>query len=580
MNYLIWKSINSKDIKGLLISELPPITKPKMRVQETKIDGVDGSIIEELGFESYNKKVVIGLSKDFDIDEVIEYFNGEGQVIFSNEPDKYYNAKIIDQIDYERLLRFRTAIVTFRVQPFKYEYQEEEKTLDINIAKGQTATINGAKIINLSVEGKTVQNGNPTPETPIAIESITGKEEDTLEGKWIKVKVTNENNTQEKDVLIDMKNKNLFDNNFRQGTINDETVSNRLYTTQELKLESQYTYTLKTNLDTNIYRYAVHLNETPEANEFFYNSNWLTSKTFQFSPEKDGYLGILISRKDNGNIATTDLEDVEFKICKCLYTEEYHELNSLGDVKDLVVISKGKILLKKYTKRMIFDSTLDGWGASSKGTPNFFYRYRYLPNFKFNDKNPNYKCNMLEFSIIGASTTGTGIYILENGEMRLRFGTEKELAEVLRAFDTNPLEVVYELKEPEIYELGTVDDFYFDNETNNFTVNVDTDIVVKYTDDIFKIENIGNYIAKPKIQIMGLGTIEFILNDNKIFRYTFPDGEDTVVIDSQKQDAYLGTILKNRNMSGEFPILQKGENIITWDGVIEDIKVSQKSRWI
>ena len=182
MNYLIWKSINSKDIKGLLISELPPITKPKMRVQETKIDGVDGSIIEELGFESYNKKVVIGLSKDFDIDEVIEYFNGEGQVIFSNEPDKYYNAKIIDQIDYERLLRFRTAIVTFRVQPFKYEYQEEEKTLDINIAKGQTATINGAKIINLSVEGKTVQNGNPTPETPIAIESITGKEEDTDRG--------------------------------------------------------------------------------------------------------------------------------------------------------------------------------------------------------------------------------------------------------------------------------------------------------------------------------------------------------------------------------------------------------------
>lgn len=232
MNKIIWKDIDSTTIKGLIISELPPITKPRMRVQETAIDGVDGSIIEELGYESYDKSIKIGLTRNFDIDEVIKYFTGEGNVVFSNEPNKYYKAKIIEQIDYERLLRFREAIVKFRVQPFKYEYQEE--------------------IIN------------------------------------------------------------------------------------------------------------------------------------------------------------TPIEDI-------------------------------------------------------------------------------------------------------------------------------------------------------------------TEIIV---------ENKGNYISKPIIKIMGSGTVVFTINGNALFNYTFPDGEDTVIIDAQKQDAYLGTVLKNRNMSGEFPVLEVGENIITWEGAISNIEISSKSRWL
>lgn len=129
MNYVIWKNKDSRTIKGLLISELPPISKPKMRVQETAIDGVDGSIIEELGYETYNKTLQIGLTRDFDMDEVIKYFTGEGNITFSNEPDKYYKAKIIEQMDYERLLRFRTATIKFKVQPFKYKLNEETTVL-------------------------------------------------------------------------------------------------------------------------------------------------------------------------------------------------------------------------------------------------------------------------------------------------------------------------------------------------------------------------------------------------------------------------------------------------------------------
>lgn len=128
---IIWRGVNSDDINGLIVCELPPITKPKMKVKETHIDGVDGSIFEELGYESYDKTVSIGLKGNYDIDEVIDYFSGEGQVVFGNEPDKFYNARIVGQIDYQKLLRFRTANIRFRVQPFKYSNEEGKKTFDI-----------------------------------------------------------------------------------------------------------------------------------------------------------------------------------------------------------------------------------------------------------------------------------------------------------------------------------------------------------------------------------------------------------------------------------------------------------------
>ena len=127
MNYIIWNKKDSRDIKGLLICELPFVTKPKMRAKETVIDGVDGSLIEELGYESYNKSITVGLKIGADIDKISEFFSGNGEVVFSNEPDKYYKATIVNNIDYQRLLRYRVAQVTFRVQPFKYDYFEAER---------------------------------------------------------------------------------------------------------------------------------------------------------------------------------------------------------------------------------------------------------------------------------------------------------------------------------------------------------------------------------------------------------------------------------------------------------------------
>jgi phage-related protein len=128
MNYVILNGKKSTLIKGLMIQSLPPITKPSIRTKVETIDGRDGDIVTKLGYAAYDKPMPIGLFGDYDIDEVVEYFNTEGVVIFSNEPDKFYKYQILQPINFERLIRFKTATVVFHVQPFKFSTMSETLT--------------------------------------------------------------------------------------------------------------------------------------------------------------------------------------------------------------------------------------------------------------------------------------------------------------------------------------------------------------------------------------------------------------------------------------------------------------------
>lgn len=142
--------INSNTIEGLLIQNLPPISKPLMRTQIEEIDGRDGDVITKLGFSAYNKEITIGLYGDFDINQIIQYFTSQGTVVFSNEPDKYYYYQIIDQIDFERLIRYRTATVTMHCQPFKYSTTEGTQVFDnssnLLTIPNSTTTTNGVTV--------------------------------------------------------------------------------------------------------------------------------------------------------------------------------------------------------------------------------------------------------------------------------------------------------------------------------------------------------------------------------------------------------------------------------------------------
>lgn len=185
MTKIIWKNIDSETIPGLIITNIPPITKPKMKTSITKIDGRDGDIIEELGYESYTKSIGIGLARNYDIDRVMKYFTGAGELIISDESDKVYKAQIIEKIDYEKLIRFKTAVVKFYTQPYKYLKDEKSIILDINnetslkitnvgLEKSKPIiTLEGTGTVEISLNGFNLfKYVFPENETKVVIDSL------------------------------------------------------------------------------------------------------------------------------------------------------------------------------------------------------------------------------------------------------------------------------------------------------------------------------------------------------------------------------------------------------------------------
>lgn len=130
MNYCIINDKDSRDINGLLIQSLPSISKPLIRTQVEQIDGRDGDIVTKLGYSAYDKEMTIALRGNYDVDQAIKFFDSEGIVCFSNEVDKFYRFQIINQIDFERLIRYKTAKVVFHVQPFKFSYVDRKCVLN------------------------------------------------------------------------------------------------------------------------------------------------------------------------------------------------------------------------------------------------------------------------------------------------------------------------------------------------------------------------------------------------------------------------------------------------------------------
>lgn len=164
-NYVIINGKSTKELRGIMVNELPPITKPSIRTQVEQIDGRDGDIITKLGYASYDKTITIGLfGGGYDVDEIIAFFNSEGTITFSNEEDKFYYFTMVSQLDIESLLRFKTASITFHCQPFKYSTIRFEENFPVatksftvfnkgNIYSKPIYEITGTGTINLSIDG-------------------------------------------------------------------------------------------------------------------------------------------------------------------------------------------------------------------------------------------------------------------------------------------------------------------------------------------------------------------------------------------------------------------------------------------
>lgn len=139
--YFIYNGINSKDM-GVILKGLPPITKPKKRMETIQVPGRNGTLhIDENCYEPITISLECTLKKGMDPRKITEWLIDFGTITFSDELDKFYNATITNSIPLERVFRiYREFILQLELQPIALSIEEysyncnnnDENTLKID----------------------------------------------------------------------------------------------------------------------------------------------------------------------------------------------------------------------------------------------------------------------------------------------------------------------------------------------------------------------------------------------------------------------------------------------------------------
>ena len=160
--HVIINGTSSETLQGLQVLSLPPITKPRMRTSVATIDGRPGDIVTKLGYEAYDRKIRVLLHHTYDLEAIESFFNSSGTIIFSNEPNRVYKFETIAAFGFERAVKFKTADITFHVQPYKTKSPAESQTISGSSATvtntGNTTSapklrINGSGTVTINIDG-------------------------------------------------------------------------------------------------------------------------------------------------------------------------------------------------------------------------------------------------------------------------------------------------------------------------------------------------------------------------------------------------------------------------------------------
>ena len=123
-NWIVFKGFNTKGI--FLIEELPIVPTANVKQDIIEIDGRHGFLTDsQEAYEPIDIDIELKIYKKEDIQKIRNIFKGSGELIFSNQPDRYYKATIISKLDFERVVRqFCKVLITFKLQPHAYEIKD------------------------------------------------------------------------------------------------------------------------------------------------------------------------------------------------------------------------------------------------------------------------------------------------------------------------------------------------------------------------------------------------------------------------------------------------------------------------
>ena len=147
-DYFIWNGVDCRAY-GIHVSEQPPLTIPLERTTQTTVPGRPGTLTSVQGEDVYDDLVLTVecfISDPAQIPAIAGWLKGSGTVTFANRLGGHYNARIANQIPFEKVLRGNpqcTFSINFRCFPFWYQDGVE----DITVTESGTILINPGSVI-------------------------------------------------------------------------------------------------------------------------------------------------------------------------------------------------------------------------------------------------------------------------------------------------------------------------------------------------------------------------------------------------------------------------------------------------
>lgn len=147
--------MDSYEDYGIVIETRPIIPKPQRNIQYLDVPGRSGSLkVDDATFKDIIIPIQCGFRDDnvaYKADNIKVWLNsGEGPLILSNQPDRYYLAHVSDQIDIsQEYWAFGKFLVNFRCKPFKYAVNNSPISLTTPGSITNLATMDSKPIIKI-----------------------------------------------------------------------------------------------------------------------------------------------------------------------------------------------------------------------------------------------------------------------------------------------------------------------------------------------------------------------------------------------------------------------------------------------
>lgn len=124
--YFIFNGIKSTNL-GIIIKELPPITKSEKNIDSISISGSNRTLhIDNGTYKSKTYKVNCILTDDANINAIKTLLDSTGVLELSTEPNIEYRATVKNQIDFSKYLTYlKNFIITFELDPIGFSKTEK-----------------------------------------------------------------------------------------------------------------------------------------------------------------------------------------------------------------------------------------------------------------------------------------------------------------------------------------------------------------------------------------------------------------------------------------------------------------------